>query len=91
MIRLKEFLFIPLSFNEIEVIDLTTLKCRLCNYITLREIYFCLENDYENSGVNSYTLLFSEYYVCVLYLRLSYLCQIKSVGMRGACKWHRYN
>lgn len=91
MICLKEFLFTSLNVNEIEVIDLTKLKCHLCNYITLREIYFCLENDCENSRVNSYTLLFSEHYVCVLYLRLSYLCQITVVGMRGTCKWQRYN
>jgi len=90
MICLKEFLFIPLKFNEIEFIDLTKLKCHLCNYIRLREIYFCLENDYENSSVNSYTLLFPEHYVCVLYLRLSCLCQITAAGMRGTCKWHRY-
>jgi hypothetical protein len=71
MIRLKEFLFIPLNFNEIEVIDLTKIKCHLCNYITLREIYFCLKNDHENASVNSYKPLFSEHYFCVLYLRLS--------------------
>ena len=45
MICLKKLLFIPLNLNDIEVIGLTKLKCNLFNYLTVKEIYFCLEKD----------------------------------------------